>query len=116
MGGPYIDTTRQLQVGELKIELELPPGGLQSSFTAQNDLVLKERGVPISVVTTIPATVRYDGRIRRGKLGSGAGVLKGTDIAVQCDGQVCHTDGLDDGEDNKALDMVTGRVLAMRLL
>lgn len=55
-------------------------------------------------------------RIDGGQLGGGPGVFEYADEAMQGDRQMCDANGLDNGQDDGAGDMVAGRVLAMRLV
>lgn len=73
--------------------------------------------MPIAIVPEVPtAIIRYQGGIDGAELGSSRCILENSHIAMQGDGQVGDTNGLDDGKDDGAGDMIAGLVLTMRLV
>jgi len=116
-----VDAAGQVHVvGELDLEVEAVYTLVQTAVAAEDRLVLEQRGEAIAKVLARLLASSLGAADAIGVaaqlVGGCAGGAVDLGEAVQADGDVGDADGLDDLDDDAALDALAGRVLLVRIV
>lgn len=110
----HINTRGQPLAGELELKVELIDPRFQPAFAAQGDFILEERGVPVTKILRLAwVTANRNGGIHGWGIVRTTWVLEDPYKSVQANREMRDANGLDDREDDGALDQITRGVLSM---